>query len=176
MSRKGTQITEIHEKTGVGAVAEAAIDSIIGGASITDAAASVGITRETLSRWLHRNPIFMARLNERRAEVRDVKFAGLISLIETIEEGVKTAFEDSDVPAAVKIQSGLSALPKFYAMLVAFDTGTTNPETVARKIVSIPMIEQFDDLPPTIAVALMEAERELQEPCAAALGDCGRVQ
>jgi hypothetical protein len=40
---------------------DVAIDALISGETITNAALIAGVRRETLSRWLHDNPVFIAQ-------------------------------------------------------------------------------------------------------------------
>jgi len=45
-----------------------AIDLLVAGSSVTDAAEAVGVARQTASEWLNRDTDFTAALNVRRAE------------------------------------------------------------------------------------------------------------
>lgn len=47
----------------------AAADLLAAGTSVTDAAASIGVTRQTVSEWLHHHHGFRAALNQRRQEL-----------------------------------------------------------------------------------------------------------
>lgn len=47
----------------------AAADLLAAGASVTDAAASIGVARQTVSGWLHGDRVFQAALNRRREEL-----------------------------------------------------------------------------------------------------------
>src|SRR5271165_2713675 len=46
-----------------------AVAALVNGSSITQAAEKAGVTRETVSRWVHRNPAFIAELQNARAEI-----------------------------------------------------------------------------------------------------------
>ena len=50
---------------------EAALLALLAGASVTEAAAQGGVTRQTASEWLHHDPDFGAALVARRAELWD---------------------------------------------------------------------------------------------------------
>jgi hypothetical protein len=46
-----------------------AVAALAGGATVTEAAHKAGVARETVSRWLHRDPRFIAELQTTRAEL-----------------------------------------------------------------------------------------------------------
>ena len=48
---------------------ELAVDLLASGRTVTEAAATVGVARQTVSEWLNRSPEFRAGLNERRQEL-----------------------------------------------------------------------------------------------------------
>lgn len=47
----------------------AAVDLLAAGRTVTDTADAIGVTRQTVSEWLHHNPEFQAALNLRRHEL-----------------------------------------------------------------------------------------------------------
>ena len=46
-----------------------AVAALVNGSTITQAAEKAGVTRETVSRWMHGNPVFIAELQNTRAEI-----------------------------------------------------------------------------------------------------------
>ncbi len=48
---------------------ELAVDLLAGGKTVTEAAAAVGVARQTVSDWLNRSAVFRAGLNGRRQEL-----------------------------------------------------------------------------------------------------------
>jgi hypothetical protein len=48
---------------------ELAVDLLAGGKTVTEAAAAVGVARQTVSEWLNRSAVFRAGLNGRRQEL-----------------------------------------------------------------------------------------------------------
>jgi hypothetical protein len=46
-----------------------ALQVLVGGGSITKAATEAGVARETVSRWVHHDPVFLAELHNVRAEL-----------------------------------------------------------------------------------------------------------
>jgi hypothetical protein len=48
---------------------ELALQALVSGGSVTTAAKEAGVARETVSRWIHRDPVFLAELQNIRAEL-----------------------------------------------------------------------------------------------------------
>src|SRR6516164_5092648 len=46
-----------------------ALQALVSGGSITNAAKEAGVARETVSRWVHHDPVFLAQLQNVRAEL-----------------------------------------------------------------------------------------------------------
>src|SRR3954452_21927074 len=46
-----------------------ALQALVSGGSITKAATEAGVARETVSRWVHHDPVFLAQLHNVRAEL-----------------------------------------------------------------------------------------------------------
>ena len=46
-----------------------ALQALVSGGSITKAATEAGVARETVSRWVHHDPVFLAQLQNVRAEL-----------------------------------------------------------------------------------------------------------
>jgi hypothetical protein len=111
---------------------EAAIDELVKGASITDAAAASGYTREQLSRLLNHNPIFKARLNERRADIRASIKCDVQGLIGEITAAIRDKLKSADVPPGVVLQSGLVVLPKLYALIMEPKPDVRDAEEIIR--------------------------------------------
>ena len=140
---------------GVSPGAELAIDALLGGASVTEAALAGGVARQTLSHWLHHNPIFQGALNRRREEVRTERMIGLSALIGDIETAVRDALSNPELPPAVIIQSGLGILPKFYAMLKMQSIGPDSSVEIAR-LASRKKTNYLDDVFAPVNIELME--------------------
>jgi len=58
-----------------------ALTSLLAGGSITEAARAATVRRETVSRWVHGDPEFIAEMNRRRAELWDGSMDELRSLL-----------------------------------------------------------------------------------------------
>ena len=46
-----------------------ALQALVSGGSITTAASEAGVARETVSRWVHHDPVFLAEVQNVRAEL-----------------------------------------------------------------------------------------------------------
>src|SRR4051812_612547 len=57
-----------HDATDLGPNQLAAIAALVGGSSVTDAAARAGVDRTTLHRWLSGDALFVATLNRSKHE------------------------------------------------------------------------------------------------------------
>jgi hypothetical protein len=91
---------------------ETAVDLLAAGSNLTEAAEKVGVTRQTVSEWVNRNPAFQAALNRRRqelwAEASD-KLRGLLpAALALLEQDV----EGGNLKAAVAVlrSAGLDRL------------------------------------------------------------------
>jgi hypothetical protein len=93
----------------------AAADLLAFGATVTDAAETVKVSRQTVSEWLHHNPAFQAALNARRQELWTGHAERLRSLVPKAMDALEVAVSDEQqgVAAAVHIlkAAGLYGLP-----------------------------------------------------------------
>lgn len=93
-------------------VQEAALAALLGGKTITEAAAGVGIDRATLHRWLRDDFEFQARFNAGRRELRDAMQGRLYRLAERAADVVEASLERGDDPkTALVLLRGLGLLP-----------------------------------------------------------------
>src|SRR5688500_20100455 len=102
---------------------ENAVDSLITGATDAETAARVGVTRTTISEWRH-NPLFVATLEQRRAELWRAPQEKLRSLAMKDVEKLAVAIESGDLKASVDI---LQFIGIYYAVE---QIGDTDNETV----------------------------------------------
>jgi predicted transcriptional regulator len=140
-----------------------AVDALVSGASITDAATAAGVRRETVSRWIHENPVFKAELNRRREEIRIERRVSLGALIADIEAAVRKALNNPETPPVVTLQIGLSVLPKLYALMDAQYIGPLNAEKIIQSD-AVPLFKILDDpvSPSELMKILKRAGEELQ--------------
>ena len=139
-------VTEKHGEAGVSTRHLAAIDALVGGASVAEAARQSGYTREVLSRLKHHNPIFRATLNQRRAEARDEVTANLRGLINEITTSIRTALQSPELSPSATLQAGLAALPKLYALIAENETGLIYADKMAAGMVTDAMSNLFNGM------------------------------
>ena len=83
---------------------ETAVDLLASGKTVTDAAAAVEVTRQTVSEWLNHHPGFQAALNSRRQELWVGMTDALRGLLPKALEVLKCALEgETPLPAAVHV-------------------------------------------------------------------------
>jgi len=83
---------------------ETAVDLLASGKTVTDTAAAVEVTRQTVSEWLHHHPGFQAALNSRRQELWVGMTDALRGLLPKALEVLKCELEgETPLPAAVHV-------------------------------------------------------------------------
>ena len=93
---------------------ETAVDLLASGKTVTDTAAAVEVTRQTVSEWLNHHPGFQAALNSRRQELWVGMTDALRGLLPKALEVLKCALEgETPLPAAVHVLKacGLYGMP-----------------------------------------------------------------
>jgi len=108
---------------------------LVSGSSQRDAAAAVGVAEETISRWMHGDPLFVATLNGIRAEVwraavdrlRGLVGAALVTVEELMAKGES---ESTRLRAASLVLKSVHDLGE--------PQGETDPERLARLWTSSP--------------------------------------
>ena len=83
---------------------ETAVDLLASGKTVTDTAAAVEVTRQTVSEWLNHHPGFQAALNSRRQELWVGMTDALRGLLPKALEVLKCALEgETPLPTAVHV-------------------------------------------------------------------------
>jgi hypothetical protein len=83
---------------------ETAVDLLVSGMTVTDTAAAVEVTRQTVSEWLNHHPGFQAALNRRRQELWAGMTDALRNLLPQAVEVLKHELEgEARLQAAVHI-------------------------------------------------------------------------
>jgi len=111
-----------------------AIDALAAGESVTNAAKMAGIRRETLSRWLNGNPVFIAKLNQKKNEQRHESITSINTMVTACATALKTALSHPDINPTAVVQSVMSMLPKMYTALLAQGEAETDPINVFLKM------------------------------------------
>ncbi len=81
----------------------AALDALLSGKSVTDAAAAAGISRRMLYYWLRDNCRFQAALNRGRREMRQAVSSRVEQIAADAAECVARAVREGNVHAAMQI-------------------------------------------------------------------------
>src|SRR5262249_30200662 len=80
------------------------VDLLASGKTVTDTAAAIEVTRQTVSEWLHHHPGFEAALNRRRQELWVGMTDALRGLLPKALEVLKGELEgEAPLPAAVHV-------------------------------------------------------------------------
>ncbi len=87
-----------------------ALEALLAGKSVVDAATDAKITRRTLHRW-RKEPTFEAAYNRARREMREAFQMRLLMLAERAVDNVENAIEDGDTRTSMTILKGLGLLP-----------------------------------------------------------------
>lgn len=105
----------------------AALGWLMEGKSIRAAAEEVGVTRDTLSRWIHRDVAFRAAYNAWRQELIESTKARLLRTAETAAAAVHKAIADGDARLAL-------SLLKHLDLTSGATAGPTDPQLVEGEI------------------------------------------
>lgn len=104
------QDATVETDEGLSPVQERALDALLGGKTVTEAAREVEVDRSTVHRWRN-HPIFLAALNRRRAESREAADVTLDRIRAKALEGVERALDGDDPRTALAVLRGLGMLP-----------------------------------------------------------------
>jgi hypothetical protein len=107
-----------------------AIDALVSGESVTNAAAIAGIRRETLSRWINGNPVFIAKLNKKKNEARGESLAIVNSIVAQSAVALRVALRHPEINPTAVVQSIMSMLPKMYKLMLEQEDAPTSPLAV----------------------------------------------
>jgi transposase-like protein len=79
-----------------------AIEAIVSGSTVTEAAERAGVSRQTVHHW-QAQPAFVAALNLRRAERDRAASESLLDLVSSAVENVRGAVKAGDVDVSLKV-------------------------------------------------------------------------
>jgi hypothetical protein len=109
---------------------ETAVDLLTSGKTVTDTAAAVEVTRQTVSEWLNHHPGFQAALNRRRQELWADMVDGLRALLPRAVEVLKAELEgETPLPAAIHVLKACG----LYGTAAA-PSGPSEPEEIAARL------------------------------------------
>lgn len=103
----------------------AAVDHLAAGSSVTDAAAAINVSRQTVSGWLNDHAAFKAELNRRRAELWGAAADRLRALLPKALDRIGAAI-DSEGPEGLTAAIALIRL----ARIEPLPAGPVDPDEV----------------------------------------------
>jgi hypothetical protein len=132
-----------------------AVDLLVSGKNIQDTATALGVTRQTVSEWLHHHAGVQAAVNQRRQELWAEVAAGLRALLPRAVEIVQAELEgDTPLPAAVHV---LKACGLYGA--AAAPAGSTEPEEIAAQMQVAADVRQHAAEEAALAIQRRNADR-----------------
>ena len=104
----------------------AALDLLLAGKSVTEAAAVVGVVRETVSRWRNTDPAFQAAYNAALQSAYEGATARLLEARGKALDRLATLLDSEDEATALKAAAALLRVP------VVEPKGRTDPAAIER--------------------------------------------
>jgi len=136
-----------------------AIGHLMTGKNDREVAETVGVSRETITRWRLYHPAFQAELNRRRAEMRFVSRESLLQLIPQVIDALSDVINDFENPNRWKVAIEILKLIELPKTLIK-NPGPQDPEEI---IIKLAEGKQFDDLLSTVKPDGFEYDRTLEE-------------
>lgn len=114
MARK-TRAEQEQEAAQLRATQEPAMEALLAGRTITDAAAAAGVARETLSRWLNHDAAFISAYNQRRNDMWEYSADRLRRLSDRTVDALEELLGHEDAGVRLKavaaVHRALALLP-----------------------------------------------------------------
>lgn len=130
---------EHEEQATLTAIQEKAVMMMASGKTITATAEALGITRQTVSAWVNKDPEFISALNTLRAEMLDSGADRLRGMVTKALDAMEAAFDSEDLNAKERARLALELLQQMRLTDAASRTGSTSPEEIRR-------VQALDDL------------------------------
>lgn len=105
---------------------ERAVELLLTGMTVTAVAATIGVSRETVHRWLRENFRFIAAVNRGKRELSNAASARLLAAWNKAAENVATAVENGDLKASLLVLRTFGT-----AFGVNSSIGSDDPEKLA---------------------------------------------
>jgi hypothetical protein len=87
-----------------------ALEALLAGRTVTDAAVAASVARQTVHRWLADDVAFAAELNARRLELRDAAQGRLFTMAQRAAEAVEKAITAGDLRVSLTLLEKLGLL------------------------------------------------------------------
>lgn len=98
------------EESGLSPQQLQALESLLRGETVTEAASRAGVDRTTVHRWQREDYRFMAAVNSGRREIAEAIQARLLGVALSASETVASAIESGDVRTALTVLKGMGVL------------------------------------------------------------------
>ena len=112
----------------ISAAQSLAVEALASGSTVTEAAERAGVVRETVSRWVHRDPEFIAELQNRRAKMAAQVRCALETLGKRSVAVLRDAVGKTPIPAT-KFKAACAVLK-----LLGADRAETVASTTAEEV------------------------------------------
>jgi hypothetical protein len=87
-----------------------ALENLMSGQTVGDAAKGAGVGRRTLQRWLHENAAFAAAYNAWKKDTAEAARGSILALSEPAVRAIAGALEKGDAKTALAVVKGLGLL------------------------------------------------------------------
>ena len=87
-----------------------ALESLLAGCSVLEAAEAAGVSRETVHRWKREDWAFQAALNRGQRDIQEAIRGRLLAAAGTATTNVAGAIEDGDLRSSITLLKGLGSL------------------------------------------------------------------
>ena|ERR1700722_11763750 len=91
---------------------QTAMELIVGGKSVAEAARTCGIDRNTIFRWLRKDTVFQAAYNQWKEELKETCQGRLLALTEKATGALEVALDKGDAKTAMQLLTRLGMIEK----------------------------------------------------------------
>ena len=121
---------EAEEPKSLTAAQEQAILLLASGETVTATADAVGVSRQTVSEWVNRDPDFIAALNRIRQETLDAGADRLRNMVGAALDAVEAGFDSEELSAKERAALGMALLKNVGLVQRASAVGSTNADDI----------------------------------------------
>ena len=125
------------------ATQEQALLLLASGETVTRTAEAVGVSRQTCSEWVNRDPDFIAALNSMRQETLDAGADKLRGMVEKALDAVEAGFDSEELSAKDKASLGMALLKQVGLSERAGSTGNTDAASIRSSQALSDMLNSF---------------------------------
>jgi len=134
---------EAEEPKNLTAAQEQAILLLASGETVTATADAVGVSRQTVSEWVNRDPDFIAALNRIRQETLDAGADRLRNMVGAALDAVEAGMNSEELSAKDRASLGMALLKQVGLCERAGSTGNTDAASIRNSQVLSDMLNSF---------------------------------